>query len=289
GCDLAKYIFQWLKSLELPRSLRGQGSCSLCTHTWHPCQHICKSCTITVERSPREKAMLVEKFNSKSGADGHYERKPLVKRVIASLCAYDISFSEISLARWRWIPRLMFDFEILVLAFYYKQNSLAGLPSFQGFPCDPPGSTSAPTADRIDEIIGLEDWEKNDQVTRRKACIEWWEDRCSFCVGQGFTGSSVFHHLRECEKGGAGKVRLSLWKLIYEDGYKRTSGCARCLMPKEFCPRWGKRLDAEWYQRDKVLWEFRYNRHLLYDTIVGLLQCGKDEFKEKLACSAEQH
>jgi hypothetical protein len=46
--DLAKNIFQWLNSLDLPRSQRGRGSCSLCTHTWHPCQEICKSYAITM-------------------------------------------------------------------------------------------------------------------------------------------------------------------------------------------------------------------------------------------------
>jgi hypothetical protein len=57
--------------------------------------------------------------------------------------------------------------------------------------------------------MGSEDWEKSEEIARRKACIEWWEARCSFCVGQGLTGSSVFHRLKECEKGGAEQLTLA--------------------------------------------------------------------------------
>ncbi|KAM0539907.1 hypothetical protein ACHAO7_011711 [Fusarium culmorum] len=316
GSDLAKDIFQWLNSLELPRSLRGQGLCSLCTHTWHPCQEICKFYAITIAQSPREKAMLIEEFHSKPSADGHCERKPLVKRVIASLCAYDHRFLGDLLSKMAsdedgvglhveqsargWferltpfkdsrIPGLMFVFEIVVLAFYYRQNSLAGLPPFQGFPESPPANMLSHTTDWMDEVIGLEDWEKSDEIARWRACIEWWQVRCSFCIGQGLTGSSVFHRLKECEKGGAEQGHTSLGKFMYQGGSKTTNGCRRYLMPKEFCPRWGKRWSGEWYQHDKGLWECRYDRYLLQDVIIGLLQCGQNSFKEQLACSAEKH
>jgi hypothetical protein len=92
GCDKARSILRWLRSLDIPRFSRGLGSCSMCTHTRFWCGEICLSPAIGDAGSKQEKAALMKELDSKPGPDGHCERKPAMKRVIAVLCAYDDQF-----------------------------------------------------------------------------------------------------------------------------------------------------------------------------------------------------
>lgn len=92
GCDKARSILKWLESLNIPKFLENPGSCSMCTHTWFPCGDICLSQSIYDAGSKQEKARLAKELQSQPSFDGHCERKPIMRRVIAALCSYDDQF-----------------------------------------------------------------------------------------------------------------------------------------------------------------------------------------------------
>ncbi|RSL53053.1 hypothetical protein CEP51_014956 [Fusarium floridanum] len=77
GCDKARSILKWLESLSIPKFLEDPGSC----------------------RSKQEKARLVKELQSQPSFDGHCERKPIMRRVIAALCSYDDQFFAKMLAK----------------------------------------------------------------------------------------------------------------------------------------------------------------------------------------------
>ncbi|KAH7205208.1 hypothetical protein BKA60DRAFT_545465 [Fusarium oxysporum] len=93
-----------------------------------------------------------------------------------------------------WIPRLLFVFEVLTLALYVRKNRQDGLPPFQGFPSQVPGLTMPVAEDSY--------WTANDEpeVSRWKATMDWWSGKCSYCAGQGLSGSDILHRLRECSR-----------------------------------------------------------------------------------------
>ncbi|RMJ02400.1 hypothetical protein CDV36_015333 [Fusarium kuroshium] len=99
GCDKARSILKWLESLSIPKFLEDPGSCSMCTHTWFPCGDICLSQSIHDAGSKQEKARLVKELQSQPSFDGHCERKPIMRRVIAALCSYDDQFFAKMLAK----------------------------------------------------------------------------------------------------------------------------------------------------------------------------------------------
>ncbi len=170
GSDRARDIVRWLECLDIPRSITFKGSCSLCEHTNTPCTEIRICYAMLIAETPREKAALQEEYEKKSGRDGHCEYKPLVRRVIASLCTYDggalgdllskiasdedgvdIS-SERDARAWfemslpfkgeykdTFVSRLFIVFEALSISYYFRQNYYAGLPPLYGFPDSPPG------------------------------------------------------------------------------------------------------------------------------------------------------
>jgi hypothetical protein len=97
-CTMTKYskraisILHWLGSLALPRSLRCRGTCSMCTHTWHPCGDVCVADTISLAGCEDEQSVWISEYDAVTNSDGHCERKPAVRRVIAALCAYNDQF-----------------------------------------------------------------------------------------------------------------------------------------------------------------------------------------------------
>lgn len=99
GCDKARSILKWLESLSIPKFFEGPGSCSMCTHTWFPCGDIRPSQSIHDAGSKQEKARLVKELQSRPSFDGHCERKPIMRRVIAALCSYDDQFFAKMLAK----------------------------------------------------------------------------------------------------------------------------------------------------------------------------------------------
>ncbi|KAK5994715.1 hypothetical protein PT974_03097 [Cladobotryum mycophilum] len=90
---LARSILGWLKGLSLPRSLEySQGFCTMCTHTWQPCTDVSVSNHIYEAESQDEGDYWRREYESGTGTDGHCERKPVARRAIAALCAYDEQF-----------------------------------------------------------------------------------------------------------------------------------------------------------------------------------------------------
>lgn len=117
----------------------------------------------------REIVVLRKELGLKLDFNVYYKRKPVLVRVIAVLCAYDDQFLGNILAKLAWdndnidlfyaqsariwfedwipynyssIPRLIFIFEILVVAFYVRQNYRLGLPPLNSVPHTPPGGSS---------------------------------------------------------------------------------------------------------------------------------------------------
>ncbi|KAH6974915.1 hypothetical protein EDB80DRAFT_757801 [Ilyonectria destructans] len=284
----ARSIHRWLESLTIPRSVRGQGTCSMCTHTFRPCGEIRIACRIDTADAGEDKATWVKKLRSKSNPNGHCEQKPVIRRVIAALCAYDSQFLGKLIAKmasdddsadlsvehharaWfekrvpfddSWIPNLLFVFETLVLAFYYRQNRQAGLPPLEGFPHRPAGTLI--TSLETDSVGG---WGSNKEVKRWKVIVDWWIGKCSFCAGRRLQGPSILHTLRECKKGGAKQLTERLGCILYQN-WKA---------PRKI-------------ERDPLRWICQYSRFLLRDTIIGLFQCGREKLEEVVLDSVEQY
>ncbi|KAH6952354.1 hypothetical protein BKA56DRAFT_605405 [Ilyonectria sp. MPI-CAGE-AT-0026] len=312
GCDKAKSILRWLDSLDIPRFSRGPGSCCMCTYTWFPCKDICLSEAICELGSKQEKAALRKELGSKPGPDGHCERKPVMKRVIAALCAYDDQFLGKLLAElaadkdgvdlshaqnartWfedqvshddSWIPRLLFIFETLTVAFYVRQNYRLGLPPLDGLPRSPPGESlhrqeatevgvcgpnfSAHQLDKKAAII----------IKRWLATIEWWRWKCSYCLASGRRGQVVLHELRECTHGGAEVIETRFGKAIYAGKSAPNMACHRCYVPKHLCAKWTRPSEGgAWVESDPAEWACQFGRHLLRDTITGLYENGATRF-----------
>ncbi|KID81471.1 hypothetical protein MGU_11164 [Metarhizium guizhouense ARSEF 977] len=99
GCDRARSILHWLERLEIPRFSDFDGACSMCTHTRHWCGDIRRQCQIAAVNSQTKQAFWTRELYSKPGPDGHCERKPVMRRVIAAICAFDDQFFGKLLAR----------------------------------------------------------------------------------------------------------------------------------------------------------------------------------------------
>ncbi|KAH6876848.1 hypothetical protein B0T10DRAFT_497395 [Thelonectria olida] len=317
GCEKAGAILRWLESLEIPKFVGVTGFCSMCTHTWFPCGDICLSNSISYAGSEQERAELVKELQSQPGFDGHCERKPITRRVIAVLCAYDDQFLAEILVRlaldrdhvdlsieqsaraWfehqiphkdSWIPRLLFIFETLTVGFYVRRNYRLGLPPLDNLPQYPPGprlnnlapaKRGAPgsTLLRPDEDVVVKRWE---------ATIQWWRWKCSYCIGSGRQGEAVDHDLRECVYGGAEAVETEFGNAIYGEGRAPSSTCYRCYLPRQLCEKWSKTSAGGWIERDKAEWTCRYKTTLLRDIIVGLYESRATKFMDDMRNAAAQ-
>ncbi|KAH7113061.1 hypothetical protein EDB81DRAFT_922310 [Dactylonectria macrodidyma] len=283
GCDKAKSILRWLDSLDIPRFSRGPGSCCMCTYTWFPCKDICLSEAICELGSKQEKAALRKELDSKPGPDGHCERKPVMKRVIAALCAYDDQFLGKLLADW--IPRLLFIFETLTVAFYVRQNYRLGLPPLAGLPRSPPGERShgqeATEVGVCGPSLSAHQLDGNTAIIIKRwlATIEWWRWKCSYCLASGRRGQSVLHELRECTHGGAEVIETRFGKAIYVEKSAPNTACHRCYLPKHLCTKWTRPSEGgTWVERNPAEWACQFGRHLLRDTITGLYAHGATRF-----------
>ncbi|EEU34411.1 uncharacterized protein NECHADRAFT_82260 [Fusarium vanettenii 77-13-4] len=314
GCDKARSILKWLESLSIPKFLGDPGSCSMCMHTWFPCRDICLSQSIHDARSKQDKARLVKELQSKPSFDGHCKRKPVMRRVIAALCSYDDQFFAKMLAKlasdndkvdlflersaraWfehriphkdSWIPRLLFVFEALTVGFYVRENYRLGLPPFDNLPLNPPGvcpSNVAPT--RLDALGSTPNRPDGDIVVKRwAATIDWWWQKCSFCIGNGRKGEGVFHNLRECVHGGTEAMETEFGNAIYAERRAPDTACYNCFLPRQICGRWSNTRPGGWIERDFES-TCRYGKHLLRDTIIGLYQSHATSFMDDMRNAA---
>ncbi|KAF4334756.1 telomere-associated helicase [Fusarium beomiforme] len=134
--------------------------CSICA-PFIPCREVVYADAVLMANSPEAKRHLKERLESKSGLDNHCEKKPIIRSVIAALCAYDNQFlgkillifgqdgdgknlnddrdarswfeEDIHLDNFTF-PRLFMVFELVVLSFYFRTNQGRALAELAGFP-----------------------------------------------------------------------------------------------------------------------------------------------------------
>ncbi|KAK2930490.1 hypothetical protein FoTM2_010831, partial [Fusarium oxysporum f. sp. vasinfectum] len=89
----AKRILQWLTTLKIPRYYDVRGACSMCGHGWLVCDEMGQGELARREarsqRSNSGKANLMKEYDAAPDPDGYCMNKPVVRRIIAALCAYD--------------------------------------------------------------------------------------------------------------------------------------------------------------------------------------------------------
>ncbi|KAH7112035.1 hypothetical protein EDB81DRAFT_671170 [Dactylonectria macrodidyma] len=310
--EKARAILHWLERLTIPLSYTQQrGDCSVCV-AFHPCKEMVFGDRAITARSACERAYWDEELEMKSGPDGHCEHKPIIRQVIAALCAYDDQFlgklftklvsdrdgvnltDECDARKW-FEKRISFDdycfsnillvYESLVVAFYFRQNQKRGLAALWGFPKQPPGLVPPPKEShkrisRLNDVEELNAWE---------AALDWWVGECGFCVGRGLRGSHILHELRQCERGGSERIRDALGEAMYEEGILPSNGCDRCHLPYDICDDWMRDEDGEWARPDMSRRQCKYGQYLLGDTLIGLYYCGKGEFQQYIFDEVEEY
>jgi hypothetical protein len=88
--EKARKILDWFQGLRLPRLVNGLGACSLCFMTNCPCGYVVAGIRLDEAEYDEEKRYWRGRLSGASHGDGECQNKPVVKRTIAALCAYDI-------------------------------------------------------------------------------------------------------------------------------------------------------------------------------------------------------
>jgi hypothetical protein len=89
GSEKARKIFNWLQELKLPRLVHGIRACSLCFITNCPCGEVIAGIRLHEAECDDEKRHWQNLLNTSLYRDGKCQNKPVVKRTIAALCAYN--------------------------------------------------------------------------------------------------------------------------------------------------------------------------------------------------------
>ena len=312
--DKARDILPWLESLDIPRSCsRSRGYCSMCA-AFHPCDDVVIGCRIFEANSAGKKDYWIRQYESKPGPDGHCQRKPIIRQVVAVLCTYDDQFlgkliakmaldrdgadlrAEQEARNWfekritfrdDWFPMMLLVYETLVLAFHHHRNHLRHLSPLHGFPLQPAGLARLPTPEDS-SITDVCQWDNLEELRNWEASLDWWVDKCGFCAGRGLRGSHIQHSLRQCHQGGMQKVDSELAEAMYEEGMLPSNGCRICRLPYDLCDRWARDENGDWVPADEPR-KCHYDRYLLSDTIIGLFHCGKGEFKDEILERVEEY
>jgi hypothetical protein len=85
----ARKIFNWLQDLNLPRLVPGIGACSLCSMTDFPCEDVIAGISSDEAACDEVKKHRANLLKGSPFGDGECQNKPVVKQIIAALCAYD--------------------------------------------------------------------------------------------------------------------------------------------------------------------------------------------------------
>lgn len=296
--ETARKIFNWLQELKLPRLVNGLGACSLCLMTNCPCGDVIAGIRLYEAKYDEEKEYWRELLSGAPYGDGKCQNKPVVKRTIAALCAYDdqilgkylserlrdengvdpmaqnlvtLWFERLVIRDGDEVLRLLFVFEMLTFAFDFRRSKF---PAVQD-----------PSETRVLPCLYEQGWDDDDEVQGWKNAISWWVGKCGFCAGRGLQGSKINHSLSECGRGGARQRSIRVGEAIFAEGFKAQGGCARCGVPREFCDRWAKSSDGHWQLQP--LKRCQYGR-LVYDTVVGLFQCSEPKYAEDLLTTIEE-
>lgn len=316
--ERALAVLRWLESLSIPRSSStdGRGFCSLCV-AFHPCREVAIGNRAGSASSPGEKDYWGEEYRSKAGPDGHCERKPIVRQVIAALVVYDDFFLgrlmtnlasdeegvDLTIGQQArkyfeeqvpfkdsWFPKILLAYEALVLSFYYRRNIQRQAPPLLGFPHQPAGLAPLPTkTEPAEHGIGLGGWNDVEELNSWESSLEWWVGKCGFCAGRGLRGSQIKHKLRQCTRGGKSKLRSELSEAMYEEGMLPSNGCDRCHLPHDLCNRWMRGESGEWVLVVDPGRQCKYDVHLLSDAMIGLYHCGKSDVIQDLLEQVEEY
>jgi hypothetical protein len=157
GAERARAILRWLESLDIPRYSKGPGACSLCYETDDPCDEVFLSQGIFDATEPKRERLRKIR-DSIQTRDGHCKNKAAVRSMIAALCVSDNGFlghllavrlqheekvdlsAENQVRAWfehqvpfrqSWVPRLLFIFEMLMVAFNVRTSSGAHAGEFR--------------------------------------------------------------------------------------------------------------------------------------------------------------
>ncbi|ENH75283.1 hypothetical protein FOC1_g10000948 [Fusarium oxysporum f. sp. cubense race 1] len=88
-----KHILHWLTTLDILRYYNVWGACSMCGHGWLMCDEMGQGESARrkarSQGSNSRKSNLVKEYDAKHDHDGYCMNKPVVRRIIAALCAYD--------------------------------------------------------------------------------------------------------------------------------------------------------------------------------------------------------
>lgn len=296
ACKPAKRILRWLECLAIPRFFGRRGNCSICGHGWVVCDEMRMGYRIDEALSSRgvqgSDTSLVEEYDSKPGPDGYCRNKPVVRRMVAALCAYNdqllgkiltevaLDYDGIDLAsesharQWFeqrirspddfWVPRLLHVLDQLILAFNFRKSQ------------QPAPEQSIATLDwsrpaRWDNELEVQDW---------RAALDWLEGKCTFCAGRGLADKHIRHTLRQCKRGGSSYIRRELGEMFYDEGFLPSNGCKHCHLPRHFCSRWSVTDQGKWVLEPEA--ECSYSRYLLCDGVIGFASCGVRSYQDDL-------
>ena len=292
-------IIRWLENLRIPQHTSKGESCSICLSFY-----ACGEAAGTTQDSDFGTYCTRDSMNDPY-SDGRCEIKPIIRMAIASLAAYDGHLFANMLAKvplaidaevWferripydgRWFSNLLLVYEEVMLAFYYSRNMRRGKGPLLSFPSHPP-APEPPAYQAIGKAYP--EWDTAEEVASWEAAIGRWEGKCPICAGRGMGGQDIQHALRQCTRGGSQTLRSELAVAMYEDGIAPKNGCDTCHIPHDFCDDWARMDDGEWdtiTTAKGVLCQFE--RHLLYDTIIGLYHCGQRDIVEEFHSVAYEY
>ncbi|KJZ68433.1 hypothetical protein HIM_12177 [Hirsutella minnesotensis 3608] len=287
ACEQARRILRWLESLRIPRQYPEGGGCSMCGHGWLPCKEVAIGL--------RRRAHIIE--------DGLCQNKPVVRRMMAALCAWDDQLlgkvltkmtleqdnvditSEPSARRWFqgrlricgrgefWASNMVCVLDQILSAydFHYSSEKVPA-PAVNGM-LDWENS-----ALRWDNRREVEDWEK---------ALEWLQGKCTFCAGRGYSEEDLGHTLRRCNRGGASQIGKGSSEMMYDEGFVPSNGCEYCRLPRDFCSRWAKREGGGWTRTSSS--HCKHSEYLLCDGIVGFYTCGTPQYQSDIYDEVEEY
>lgn len=275
-CEPAKRILRWLESLRIPRYYPERGGCSMCGHGFYPC---------------REVAVGHHSY-APTLDDGQCQNKPVVRRMMAALCAWDDQILgkamaqmtleqdgvditlELEARRWFegrlrlggpdafWASNMICVLDQLLSAYKFQfSTTKRAAPAVNWL------FSGENPALRWDNWREVQDWEK---------ALAFLVGKCTYCAGRGYGEDKIGHLLRRCDRGGANQVDRAFGKLMYEKECLARRGCDVCHLPLAFCDRYVRDEPGSWTWRGAG--RCKYSKYLLCDGIIGFYTCGIEQY-----------
>jgi hypothetical protein len=308
----AKRLLTWLESLAIPRILTGRGHCSICGHSYAVCEEVRIGYQLSeLQRRGNKDSYekLCERYDAEPGLNGYCENGPVVRRMMAALCAYDDQLlgkilskvaldseninleQECQARQWferqirlpndDWVPGLLYVFDILLQAFTFRKARPVEMTR--------PGTSDGSDESDSESHLGYQSrWGTELEVQQDwKTALDWVSERCTFCAGRGLGDEHTGHTVRRCRRGGATAVKGELGGLFYKDGILPSYGCDLCFLPYQLCSRWTRDRSGSWRMKREM--DCTYSHHLLGDSIIGFASCGVDAYMTSLLEGAEDY